>query len=104
MFALIIIQVCLQFCSSQVLVRDHHPRDFLEKEEYEYLRKKGCRKLGFKYKEEPDYEPGEIRKPSKPEDKLMDYSKQKILNKLTKVHVKCEEEAEKRWVYEDRVS
>lgn len=86
------------------MIRDHHPRDFLEKDEYEHLRKKGCKKLGLKYKEEPEYEPGEIRKPSKPEDKLMYYVKENIIKKMTKVHTKCEEQVEKRWVYEYRVS
>lgn len=34
----------------------------------------------------------------------MDYVKQKILKKIKKIHEKCEVEAEKRWVFEDRVS
>lgn len=76
----------------------------MEKEEYEHLRKKGCKKLALKYKEEPEYVLIEIRKPSKPEDKLMDYVKSKILEKMTVLHAKCEVECDKRWVYEDRVS
>jgi hypothetical protein len=84
-------------------VRDHHPRNFLEKDVYEYMRKKGCKKLGLRYREEPDFPIGEIRKPSKPEDKLMDYVKEKILKSITEVHEKCEAECDKRWTFEDKV-
>jgi len=91
--------------SVRALVRDHHPRDFLEKDAYEYFRKKGCRKLGLKYKEEPEKVVlGDLRKPQKPEDKLMDYVKEKVLKKIDAVHEKCEAECEKRWVFEDKVS
>lgn len=94
----------LNYSSIQLLVRDHHPRDFLEYEEYESMRKKGCKKLGYRYKPEPEVEAGEIRKTLKPEDKLMDYTKSKILKQITSMHVKCEEAVNKRWVFEDKVS
>ncbi|CAL8100667.1 unnamed protein product [Orchesella dallaii] len=87
----------------QLLVRDHHPRDFLNYDEYETMRKKGCKKLGFRYKPEPEVEPGEIRKTSKPEDKLMDYTKTKITKQLNTLHSKCEEQVNKRWVFEDKI-
>ena len=90
--------------SFKALVRDHHPRDFLFNPEYEQLRKKGCKVLKFRYREEPEIEPGEIVKTSKPEDKLMAHVKEKILIKLEKTHKKTVEEADKRWDYEDRVS
>lgn len=86
-----------------MVVRDHHPRLFLEYDEYESMRKKGCKKLGFRYKPEPEVEPGEIRKTSKPEDKLMDYTKTKVMKQLTAMHAKCEEAVNKRWIFEDKI-
>ena len=76
----------------------------MEKTEYELLRKKGCKALGCRYKEEPEVEPGEIIKPSKPEDKLMAYVKDKVLKKLEKTFRANEKETDKRWIFEDRVS
>ncbi|ODM95808.1 Pre-mRNA-processing factor 39 [Orchesella cincta] len=87
----------------QQLVRDHHPRDFLNYDEYETMRKKGCKKLGFRYKPEPDIELGELRKTSKPEDKLMDYTKTKVTKQLGNFHEKCEEQVNKRWGFEDKI-
>lgn len=84
-------------------MRDHHPRDLLDKEEYENLRKKGCTKFRYQYKEEREIEAGEIIKPSKPEDKLMTYVKEKILRKLQKLWEISEKETNKRWDFEDKV-
>ncbi|CAG7718479.1 unnamed protein product [Allacma fusca] len=87
----------------KALIRDHHPRDYLGKDEYEMFRKKGCKALKYRYKEEPEYEPGEIIKTSKPEDKLMDYLKEKIVSKLEKRKKLNEAETDKRWLFEDKI-
>jgi hypothetical protein len=72
-------------------------------DEYERHRKKGCKELKFRYKPEPEIESGEIRKTSKPEDKLMDYVKRRVLEKSTAIHAKTEQETDKRWEFEDKV-
>ena len=85
------------------MVRDHHPRSCRLYDEYERHRKKGCKALKFRYKPEPEIETGEIRKTSKPEDSLMDFVKEKILEKTSAIHKKTEQETDKRWDFEDKV-
>lgn len=98
-----IIHFAIFIFSVKALIRDHHPRDFLSKIEYERMRKRGCKFLKLKYKEEPELEPGEIRKTSKPEDKLMAHVKEVLLEKLELQHAITEKEVDKRWDFEDKV-
>ena len=42
-------------------VRDHHPRDILDYEEYEELRKLTCKELGLTYRPDPVVEPSQPR-------------------------------------------
>jgi hypothetical protein len=43
-------------------VRDHHPRDILQYEDYESLRKLTCLELGLTYRPDPIVQPEQERK------------------------------------------
>ncbi|XP_037071446.1 pre-mRNA-processing factor 39-like [Pollicipes pollicipes] len=84
-------------------VRDHHPRDILEREEYVALRRACCLELGVTYREEsasPLADPAKIRQP---EVKLVSAIKEKLVASLVAIHEKTEKKAEKRWKLEEKI-
>ena len=84
-------------------VRNHHPRDILEYEEYEDLRKVTCEELELTYRPDPVIEPVKPRTVVQPEDKLKAGMKERIVASVVAVHEKCEEEVDKRFRFEDKI-
>ena len=83
-------------------VRDHHPRDILEYDEYEELRKATCEELELTYRPDPILDSGQ-REVVQPEDKLKAGMKERIVAALVANHERCEEQVEERKRFEDKI-
>ena len=83
-------------------VRDHHPRDVLEYEAYEDLRKVTCSELGLTYRPDPIKGEHKTREVVQPEDKLKAGMKERIVASVVAAHERVEEAVDKRLKYEDR--
>ncbi|XP_043222809.1 uncharacterized protein LOC122382017 [Amphibalanus amphitrite] len=84
-------------------VRDYHPRDILERDEYMALRRQCCIDLDMAYREEPAFELPEPVKTPKPEVKLISAIKEKLVADMVAVHEQTEKRVEKRWKLEDKI-
>ena len=87
-------------------VRDHHPRDILDYESYDMLRKVTCVELKLKYRPDPIMTQDPTKSKREvffPEDKLKAGLKERIVASLVNDHEKCEAEVEKRAKFEDKI-
>jgi hypothetical protein len=85
-------------------IRDHHPRDILDYDEYEELRKVTCRELEIPYKPDPITDVGQApRQVVQPEDKLKVGMKERIVASVVADHEKCEDEVDKRYRFEEKI-
>ena len=84
-------------------MRDHHPRDILDYDEYDELRRVTCDELGLKYRPDPISNPEQKRDVQFPEDKLKAGMKERIIATVVASHEKCEAEVEKRLKFEDKI-
>jgi pre-mRNA-processing factor 39 len=84
-------------------VRDHHPRDILEYDQYEELRRVTCEELGLTYRPDPAVQPDLKRDVLFPEDRLKAGMKERIVATVVASHEKCESEVEKRLKYEEKI-
>ena len=71
-------------------VRDHHPRDVLDYEEYDSLRRLTCRELQLTYRPDPVIFPDTPRKVELPEDKLKAGMKERLVASLVATHETAE--------------
>ncbi len=84
-------------------IRDHHPRDILEYEDYEELRKVTCKELGLTYRPDPFIQPVQKREVVMPEDKLKAGMKERIVASVVADHENCEQEVDKRFRFEEKI-
>ena len=84
-------------------VRDHHPRDIMEYETYDKLRRITCKELGLTYRPDPIVEPHTVREVFLPEDKLKAGMKERIVASCVNNHEKCESQVEARIKFEDKI-
>jgi tetratricopeptide (TPR) repeat protein len=84
-------------------VRDHHPRDILEYDEYEKLRQLTCGELGLTYRPDPVVGESKPRQVVQPEDKLKAGMKERIVACVVSDHEKCEEDVDKRFRFEEKI-
>ena len=75
-------------------VRDHHPRDILQYQDYEALRKLTCRELGLTYRPDPISDPAETRKVELPEDKLKAGMKERLVASMVIIHEATEKKVD----------
>ena len=67
-------------------MRDHHPRDILQYEDYESLRQLTCRELGLTYRPDPIVQPEHERMVELPEDTLKAGMKERLVASLVAAH------------------
>ncbi len=84
-------------------IRDHHPRDILEYEDYDNLRKITCKELNLTYRPDPVIQPSHERAVVMPEDKLKAGMKERIVASAVADHERCEEEVDKRFRFEEKI-
>ncbi len=84
-------------------VRDHHPRDILDYENYDKLRKITCQELGLTYRPDPVIEPSSVREVVLPEDKLKAGMKERIVASLVLDHEATEEAVDQRLRFEEKI-
>ena len=84
-------------------VRDHHPRDILDYDQYEELRRVTCDELGLIYRPDPISDAGQKRDVQFPEDRLKAGMKERIVASVVASHERCEAEVEKRLRFEDKI-
>ena len=85
-------------------IRDHHPRDILDYDEYEELRKFTCAELELPYAPDPVTDPGQApRAVVQPEDKLKVGMKERIVASVVGAHERCEDEVDKRYRFEEKI-
>lgn len=81
-------------------IRDNHPRDILEYESYEELRKLTCQELDLKYRPDPVMAGSKKREVVQPEDKLKAGMKERIVASVVEDHERCGKLVEKRYKLE----
>ena len=84
-------------------VRDHHPRDILQYQDYESLRKLTCRELGLTYRPDPITNPGETRKVELPEDKLKAGMKERLVASMVAIHDETEKKIDEIYRFEEKL-
>lgn len=84
-------------------VRDHHPRDILQYEDYESLRKLTCRELQLTYRPDPIVEPATERKVELPEDKLKAGMKERLVASLVNSHEATENRVDEIYMFEEKL-
>ena len=84
-------------------VRDHHPRDILQYQDYESLRKLTCRELGLTYRPDPITNHGETRKVELPEDKLKAGMKERLVASMVAIHDETEKKIDEIYRFEEKL-
>lgn len=84
-------------------VRDHHPRDILEYEEYDTLRRLTCKELQLTYRPDPVMFPDLPRKVELPEDKLKAGMKERMVASLVTTHEAAETKVDKIYMFEEKL-
>merc|ERR1719361_2493321 len=84
-------------------VRDHHPRDILQYQDYEALRRLTCRELGLTYRPDPISDPAETRKVELPEDKLKAGMKERLVASMVILHEATEKKVDEIYKYEEKL-
>ncbi|XP_023326591.1 uncharacterized protein LOC111700016 [Eurytemora carolleeae] len=84
-------------------VRDHHPRDILQYEDYESLRKLTCRELQLTYRPDPVVQPEQERKVELPEDKLKAGMKERLVASLVVAHETTEARVDEMYMFEEKL-
>ena len=83
-------------------VRDHHPRDILQYQDYEGLRRLTCKELGLKYRPDPVIDPKK-RKVELPEDKLKAGMKERLVASLVATHEATEARVDQIYRFEEKL-
>merc|ERR1719206_1082284 len=83
-------------------VRDHHPRDILQYQDYEGLRRLTCKELGLKYRPDPVIDPKK-RKVELPEDKLKAGMKERLVASLVASHEATEARVDQIYRFEEKL-
>merc|ERR1719193_2152182 len=83
-------------------VRDHHPRDILQYQDYEGLRRLTCKELGLKYRPDPVIDPKK-RKVELPEDKLKAGMKERLVASLVSTHEATEARVDQIYRFEEKL-
>merc|ERR1719341_1930694 len=84
-------------------VRDHHPRDILQYDDYESLRKLTCRELQLTYRPDPIVEGSAERKVELPEDKLKAGMKERLVASLVHSHEATENRVDEIYMFEEKL-
>ncbi len=84
-------------------VRDHHPRDILDYEEYEELRRVTCRELDLTYRPDPAIEPVQAREVVLPEDKMKAGMKERIVASVVAEHERTEQKVDAICKFEEKI-
>ena len=84
-------------------MRDHHPRDILEYEEYDTLRRLTCKELQLTYRPDPVMFPDHPRKVELPEDKLKAGMKERLVVSLVTTHEATEGRVDEIYRFEEKL-